>query len=55
MVEKGLWYNIFHLEGGWHVHLKLQFVLSDEERNRIRAMVCVCTVRLRICYHFVVR
>ncbi|KAK3210509.1 hypothetical protein Dsin_015215 [Dipteronia sinensis] len=38
VVEKGLWDDIFYLEGGGHVHLKLQFVLSEEERNRIRVM-----------------
>ncbi|KAL5768638.1 hypothetical protein ACOSQ2_015421 [Xanthoceras sorbifolium] len=38
VVEKGLWDDIFLLEGGGHVHLKLQFVLSEEERNRIRVM-----------------
>ncbi|KAK2645393.1 hypothetical protein Ddye_020588 [Dipteronia dyeriana] len=36
VVEKGLWDDIFYLEGGGHVHLKLQFVLSEEEHNRIR-------------------
>lgn len=39
MVEKGVWDNIFSLKGGWHVHMKLQFVLSEEERQRIRVMV----------------
>ncbi|KAI9192088.1 hypothetical protein LWI28_018176 [Acer negundo] len=38
VVEKGLWDDKFYLEGGGHVHLKLQFVLSEEERNRIRVM-----------------
>ncbi|TYI17264.1 hypothetical protein ES332_A07G011400v1 [Gossypium tomentosum] len=38
VVEKGVWDNIFSLEGGWHVHMKLQFVLSEEERQRIRVM-----------------
>ncbi|XP_052489482.1 uncharacterized protein LOC105791525 isoform X2 [Gossypium raimondii] len=38
VVEKGVWDNIFSLEGGWHVHMKLQFVLSEEEHQRIRVM-----------------
>jgi len=39
IVEKGLWDDLFPLEGGGHVHMKLQFVLSEEERSRIRMMV----------------
>jgi hypothetical protein len=39
IVEKGLWDDLFPLEGGGHVHMKLQFILSEEERNRIRMMV----------------
>lgn len=39
IVEKGLWDDFFPLKGGGHVHLKLQFVLSEDERNRIRVMV----------------
>ncbi|KAL2501340.1 uncharacterized protein Fot_35188 [Forsythia ovata] len=38
IIEKGCWDEIFSLEGGWHVHMKLQFVLSEEDRNRIRIM-----------------
>ncbi|KAL5572487.1 hypothetical protein UlMin_022084 [Ulmus minor] len=38
IVEKGLWDDIFPLEGGGQVHLKLQFVLNEDERNRIRMM-----------------
>ncbi|TYH60749.1 hypothetical protein ES332_D07G000800v1 [Gossypium tomentosum] len=38
VVEKGVWDNIFSLEGGCHVHMKLQFVLSEEEHQRIRVM-----------------
>ncbi|XWS17399.1 hypothetical protein CRYUN_Cryun33cG0064000 [Craigia yunnanensis] len=38
MVEKGVWDDIFSLEGGGDVHMKLQFVLSEEERQRIRIM-----------------
>ncbi|KAL4283112.1 hypothetical protein GQ457_16G003380 [Hibiscus cannabinus] len=38
VVEKGVWDDIFSFEGGGHVHLKLQFVLSEEERQRIRIM-----------------
>lgn len=36
IVEKGSWDEIFPLDGGGYVHLKLQFVLNQEERNRIR-------------------
>ncbi|GMY36293.1 hypothetical protein FCV25MIE_31535 [Fagus crenata] len=38
IVEKGLWDDLFPLEGGGHVHMKLQVILSEEERNRIRMM-----------------
>ncbi|XP_017983546.1 PREDICTED: uncharacterized protein LOC18588405 isoform X3 [Theobroma cacao] len=38
VVEKGVWDDIFFLEGGGHVHMKLQFVLSEEERQRIRTL-----------------
>ncbi|XP_075670100.1 uncharacterized protein LOC142639843 isoform X2 [Castanea sativa] len=38
IVEKGLWDDLFPLEGGGHVHMKLQFFLSEEERSRIRMM-----------------
>ncbi|XP_062147956.1 uncharacterized protein LOC133856918 isoform X6 [Alnus glutinosa] len=38
IVEKGIWDDLFLLEGGGHVHMKLQFVLSEEERDRIRMM-----------------
>ena len=39
VVEKGVWDDIFSLEGGGHVHMNLQFVLSEEERQRIQIMV----------------
>ncbi|XP_049934514.1 uncharacterized protein LOC116256830 isoform X4 [Nymphaea colorata] len=38
IIEKGLWDDMFPLKGGGSVHLKLQFVLSDAEQQRIRAM-----------------
>ncbi|XP_057969150.1 uncharacterized protein LOC131158356 isoform X2 [Malania oleifera] len=38
VVEKGSWEQIFPFEGGGHVHMKLQFILSEEERNQIRIM-----------------
>ncbi|CAK9134954.1 unnamed protein product [Ilex paraguariensis] len=38
VVQKGMWDDIFLLEGGGHVHMKLQFILSEEERNRVRVM-----------------
>lgn len=39
IVERGLWDDLFPLEGGGHVQMKLQFVLNEDERNRIRMMV----------------
>ena len=39
VVQKGLLDDTFPLKGGGHVHMKLQFILSEEERNRIRIMV----------------
>ncbi|XWS72178.1 hypothetical protein CRYUN_Cryun02cG0017800 [Craigia yunnanensis] len=36
LAEKGVWDDIFSLEGGGHAHMKLQFVLSEEECRRIR-------------------
>ncbi|XP_039066243.1 uncharacterized protein LOC120211845 [Hibiscus syriacus] len=38
VVEKGVWDDIFSLEGGGHIHMKLQFVLSEEEHRRIQIM-----------------
>ncbi|XP_073109281.1 uncharacterized protein [Elaeis guineensis] len=38
VVEKGISDDVFPLEGGGSVHMKLQFVLSEEERQRIREM-----------------
>ncbi|KAL5728795.1 hypothetical protein ACHQM5_001835 [Ranunculus cassubicifolius] len=38
VVEKGVWDDLFPLEGGGHLHMKLQFILSKEDRNRIREM-----------------
>ncbi|KAJ6742788.1 hypothetical protein OIU85_016834 [Salix viminalis] len=38
VVEKGIWDDTFPLEGGGHVRMKLQFVLSEEDRHRIRIM-----------------
>ncbi|KAG6723407.1 hypothetical protein I3842_03G205800 [Carya illinoinensis] len=38
IVERGFWDDLFPLEGGGHLRMKLQFVLSEEERNRIRMM-----------------
>ncbi|KAI4335306.1 hypothetical protein L6164_013966 [Bauhinia variegata] len=37
IVEKGVWEDLFSLGGG-HLHLKLQFILNDEEREKIRMM-----------------
>ncbi|KAK1365287.1 hypothetical protein POM88_040848 [Heracleum sosnowskyi] len=38
IVEKGIWDDLFPLEEGGHVHMKLQFSLSEEDRNRIRGV-----------------
>ncbi|GAB4853799.1 hypothetical protein Ancab_017993 [Ancistrocladus abbreviatus] len=38
IVEKGFWDDLFPLEGGGHIHMRLLFVLSEEERNRIHIM-----------------
>ncbi|KAK8348475.1 hypothetical protein V6Z12_A06G083300 [Gossypium hirsutum] len=38
VVEKGVWDDIFPLEGGGHAHMKLQFFLNEEERQQIRIM-----------------
>ncbi|XP_026662641.2 uncharacterized protein LOC103712837 isoform X2 [Phoenix dactylifera] len=38
VVEKGIWDDVFPLEGGGSVRMKLQFVLSEEERQRIHEM-----------------
>ncbi|KAM2002222.1 hypothetical protein ACFX15_025960 [Malus domestica] len=37
-VEKGLWDDLFPLKGGGFMRMKLQFVLNEEERNKIRMM-----------------
>ncbi|CAK7352644.1 unnamed protein product [Dovyalis caffra] len=36
VIEKGVWDDTFLLEGGGIVRMKLQFVLSEEDRHRIR-------------------
>ncbi|CAN6442008.1 unnamed protein product [Victoria cruziana] len=38
IIEKGMWDDMFPLEGGGLVHLKLQFLLTDAERQRIQTM-----------------
>lgn len=38
IVEKGTWDDIFPLEGGGQVHMRLIFLLNDDERHRIRKM-----------------
>ncbi|KAI7748887.1 hypothetical protein M8C21_032808 [Ambrosia artemisiifolia] len=38
IIEKGIWDDVFPIEGGGLVHMKLQFFLSEEDRNRIRLM-----------------
>lgn len=39
IIEKGSWDEVFSINGGGHVHLKLHFSLTEEDRNRIRVMV----------------
>ena len=38
IVEKGVWEDNFALGHGY-LRLKLQFILNDEDRDRIRMMV----------------
>ncbi|KAL9266062.1 hypothetical protein AKJ16_DCAP08217 [Drosera capensis] len=38
IVEKGTWDDVFPLEGGGQVHMRLIFLLNDDERHRIRKM-----------------
>ncbi|WCJ42671.1 hypothetical protein M5689_023465 [Euphorbia peplus] len=38
VIAKGVWDNLFPFEGGGHVHMKLQFILSEADRHRIRIM-----------------
>ncbi|CAN0901351.1 hypothetical protein LINGRAHAP2_LOCUS21373 [Linum grandiflorum] len=38
LIGKGIWDDIFPLDGGGQVHLKLQFFLSEDDRQRIRIM-----------------
>ncbi|XP_057768288.1 uncharacterized protein LOC130988449 isoform X17 [Salvia miltiorrhiza] len=38
VIEKGSWDEVFFINGGGHVHLKLHFTLSEEDRSRIRVM-----------------
>ncbi|XP_020701184.2 uncharacterized protein LOC110113099 isoform X1 [Dendrobium catenatum] len=38
LLERGLWDNLFPLKNGGSLHMKLQFLLSEEDRKRIREM-----------------
>lgn len=38
IIEKGFWDDLFPLKGGGHVHLRLNFLLTAEERKKIEAM-----------------
>ncbi|MFS7965258.1 hypothetical protein Hanom_Chr09g00760101 [Helianthus anomalus] len=38
IIEKGIWDDVFPIEGGGLVHMKLQFFLSEEEQTRVRLM-----------------
>lgn len=44
IIEKGSWDEVFFINGGGHVHMKLQFILSEEDRNRIRIMVLFSSI-----------
>jgi hypothetical protein len=47
VIEKGIWDDTFPLEGGGHVRMKVQFVLSEADRHRIRLMVqLLCSLPL---------
>lgn len=39
IIEKGSWDEVFSINGSGHVHMKLHFTLSEEDRNRVRVMV----------------
>ena len=39
IIEKGLWDDIFPLKGGGHVHIRLNFVWTEDEQKIIEAMV----------------
>lgn len=51
IVEKGIWDDFFPLEEGGHVHMTLQFSLSEEERNRIRGVVLNVFSLSHLCVH----
>ncbi|KAJ0745646.1 hypothetical protein HanPI659440_Chr10g0400891 [Helianthus annuus] len=38
ILEKGVWDDMFPIEGGGLIHMKLEFVLSDQDRNRVLSM-----------------
>ncbi|MFS7982668.1 hypothetical protein Hanom_Chr10g00965501 [Helianthus anomalus] len=38
ILERGVWDDMFPIEGGGLIHMKLEFVLSDQERNRVHSM-----------------
>ncbi|KAH9614064.1 hypothetical protein KSS87_017635 [Heliosperma pusillum] len=38
IVEKGTWEDIFPLQGGGYVRMRLHFILTEEEQKRIRSM-----------------
>lgn len=52
VMEKGTWDEVFPINGGGHVHMKLQFILNEEERNRIRVVVLIqqCFLVLYVFY-----
>ncbi|XP_035834764.1 uncharacterized protein LOC110886960 isoform X4 [Helianthus annuus] len=38
ILEKGVWDDMFPIEGGGLIHMKFEFVLSDQERTRVLSM-----------------
>ncbi|PIN25139.1 hypothetical protein CDL12_02129 [Handroanthus impetiginosus] len=36
IIERGSWDEVFSINDGGHAHMKLQVILNEEERNRIR-------------------
>lgn len=52
ILQKGVWEDMFPLGEG-QLHLKLQVILSDEERDRIRMMVLISFLYTKCCNAFI--
>ena len=44
IIEKGFSDDIFPLKGHGHVHIRLNFVSTEDERKLIEAMVSICHI-----------